>query len=170
MIIAVPVRHVDRGETAMKVAKGVISVAAAAAVLAPLPAATAYAANATGNRISFTVHAVRSHVKFVKDTAPKGEINAGDIQRFTEKLSANGEPQGTDAITIKYAAKTMTVNGVWKMKVLEYKGHATLPWPNTSKVWTLQVVGAAMAFGTHGTVTIKPAAHGFNETFNTNRP
>ena len=154
----------------MKVTKAVISVAAAAAVLAPLPAATASASSATGNRIIFTVHAVRSHVKFVKDTAPKGKINAGDIQRFTEKLSANGEQQGTDVITIKYGATTMTVTGVWKMKVLEYKGKATLPWPDPSKVWTLKVVGDAMAFGTHGTVTIRPAAHGYNETFNTNRP
>lgn len=151
----------------MKAPKAAIPVSIAAVALASLPAATAHA---SGSRIIFTMHAVRSKVKFVKDTAPKGKINAGDVQRFTEKLYSNGEQQGTDVFTIKYAATTMTVNAVWTIKVLGYKAHESLPYPPTSKTMTLKVVGTSMALGTHGTVTIKPAAHGYNETFNTNRP
>jgi hypothetical protein len=75
MIIPTPAHHGYRGEIVMKAPKAAIPVSIAAVALASLPAATAHA---SGSRIIFTMHAVRSKVKFVKDTAPKGKINAGD--------------------------------------------------------------------------------------------
>jgi hypothetical protein len=147
----------------MKVTNAAILLSVATAVLASLPAATA---NASGSRLIFTLHAKRSPVRFVKDTAPKGKINAGDVQRFTEKVFDKSGEEGSDVFTIKYGATTMTVNGTWTLGVLGFKAHGTFPYPPTSTVMTLKAVGTSMALGSHGTVTIKPAAHGYTESFN----